>query len=45
MLLAISFLLLLIQAVAEQIKLYAVITDRGHLVALEGAHEQPVKIE
>ncbi len=45
MLLAISFLLLLIQAVAEQIKLYAVITDRAHLVALEGAHEQPVKVE
>ncbi len=45
MLLAIAFLLLFLQAIAEQIKLYAVITGRGHLVALEGAHEQPVKIE
>lgn len=42
--LAISFLLLLTQAVAEQIKLYAVITDRGHLVELEEA-EEPLRIE
>jgi TRAP-type mannitol/chloroaromatic compound transport system permease small subunit len=45
MLIAISFALLLIQALAEQIKVYAVITDRGHLVALEGAHAQPVRVE
>jgi TRAP-type mannitol/chloroaromatic compound transport system permease small subunit len=45
MLLAIAFLLLLIQALAEQIKLYAIITDRGHLVALEGLHEQPARVE
>ena len=45
MLLAIAFLLLLIQALAEQIKLYAIITDRGHLVTLEGLHEQPVRVE
>ena len=44
-LLAISFLLLFLQAVAEQIKLYAVITDRGHMVTIEGGGEQPVRIE
>ena len=38
-LLAISFVLLLLQAVAEQIKLYAVITGRGHLVHLDEAAE------
>ena len=38
-LLAISFLLLLIQAIAEQIKLYAVIRGRGHLVHYEAADE------
>jgi TRAP-type mannitol/chloroaromatic compound transport system permease small subunit len=45
MMLAISFLLLFIQALAEQIKVYAVITDRGHLIELEGTHKQPVRIE
>ncbi len=45
MLLAISFALLLIQAIAEQIKVYAVITNRGHMMAIEEEHEQPVKIE
>ena len=44
-LLAISFLLLFIQALAEQVKLYAVITDRAHLVAVEGEQEQPIRIE
>ena len=43
-LLALSFLLLLIQAVAEQIRLYAVITGRGHLVVIED-HEEPLRIE
>lgn len=43
-LLALSFLLLLIQAVAEQIKLYAVITGRGHLVRLDEV-EEPIRIE
>jgi TRAP-type mannitol/chloroaromatic compound transport system permease small subunit len=38
-LLAISFLLLLIQAIAEQVKLYAVIRGRGHLVHYEEADE------
>ena len=38
-LLAISFLLLLVQALAEQVKLFAVITGRGHLVHLEAAAE------
>lgn len=45
MLLAIAFLLLLMQAIAEQINLYAVLTDRGHMVSLEEEHEQPVRIE
>lgn len=43
-LLAIAFLLLLIQAIAEQIKLYAVITDRGHLVEIDET-EEPIRIE
>lgn len=43
-LLAISFLLLLIQAIAEQIKLYAVITGRGDLVQLDQAAEH-IRIE
>jgi len=43
-LLALSFLLLLIQALAEQIRLYAVITGRGHLVVIED-HEEPLRIE
>jgi TRAP-type mannitol/chloroaromatic compound transport system permease small subunit len=41
-LLAVAFLLLLIQAIAEQIKLYAVISGRGHLVVIE---EEEVRIE
>ncbi|HEX6298878.1 MAG TPA: TRAP transporter small permease subunit [Acidimicrobiia bacterium] len=43
-LLAVTFLLLLIQALAEQIKLYAVITGRGDLVELEEP-EAPLRIE
>lgn len=43
-LLAVTFLLLLIQALAEQIKLYAVITGRGDLVELEEP-EEPLRIE
>lgn len=40
--LAVAFLLLLIQAIAEQIKLYAVISGRGDLVEIE---EEEVRIE
>lgn len=43
-LLALAFLFLLIQAIAEQIKLYAVITDRGHLVEIDEV-EEPIRIE
>ncbi len=43
-LLAIAFLLLLLQAVAEQVKLYAVITDRGHMVTLEEPTEH-IRVE
>ncbi len=43
-LLAIAFVLLLIQAVAEQIRLFAVITDRGHLVEVKEPDE-PIRIE
>lgn len=43
--LAISFALLLIQAIAEQIKLYAVLTGRGHLVVLELETERPTRVE
>ncbi|HEU4319477.1 MAG TPA: TRAP transporter small permease subunit [Acidimicrobiia bacterium] len=42
-LLAISFLLLLLQAISEQIRLYAVLTNRSHLVELEAV--QHVKVE
>lgn len=44
-LLAVTFLLLFLQAIAEQIKLYAVITHRGHMVRIDHEPEQPVKIE
>lgn len=44
-LLAIAFLLLFLQAIAEQIKLYAVITRRGHMVQIEEGAEQPIRIE
>jgi len=43
-LLAISFVLLLIQALAEQIRLFAVLTDRAHLVDIEEP-EAPIRIE
>ncbi len=43
-LIALAFILLLIQAVAEQVKLYAVITGRGALVDIE-IEEQPIRIE
>lgn len=43
-LLALAFLMLLAQAIAEQIKLYAVITGRGQLVELEEP-EEPLRIE
>lgn len=45
MLLAFAFLFLLIQAIAEQIKLYAVITGRGHLVEVDLDVEQPIRVE
>lgn len=38
-LLAVSFLLLFLQALSEQIKLYAVLTERGDLVHYEPAEE------
>lgn len=44
-LLALAFVLLLIQALAEQIRLYAVLTDRAHLVDLEEGPEQPIRVE
>lgn len=43
-LLAIAFVLLMIQAIAEQIRLFAIITDRGHMVEVE-APEEPIRIE
>lgn len=43
-LLALAFLLLFLQAVSEQIKLFAVLTNRSHLVAIEEAAEH-VRIE
>lgn len=43
-LLAVAFVLLLVQAVAEQIRLFAVITDRGHLVEVK-VPEEPIRIE
>lgn len=42
--LAISFLLLLLQALSEQIRLYAVLTDRGDMVHYEEAEEH-IRIE
>lgn len=45
LMLAIAFVLLLLQAIAEQIKLYAIITDRGHLVHVELEHEAPIRVE
>ena len=44
LMLAVSFLLLLLQAIAEQIKLYAVITGRGHLVHLDAVQEH-IRVE
>ena len=44
-LLAIAFLLLFIQALAEQIKLYAVITDRAHMVEVDFDRDQPIRVE
>lgn len=43
-LLAFSFVLLLIQAFAEQIRLFAVLTDRAHLVDIEEP-EEPIRVE
>jgi len=45
LMLAIAFVLLLFQAIAEQVKLYAIITDRGHLVHVELEHEAPIRVE
>ena len=44
LLLAIAFVLLLIQAIAEQIRLYAVMTGRGHMVEVEAPQEH-IRIE
>lgn len=43
-LLAIAFFLLFLQALSEQIRLYAVLTNRGHLVHYEAAEEH-IRIE
>lgn len=43
-LLALAFVLLLIQALAEQIRLFAVITGRGHMVEVEAPKEH-IRIE
>ena len=43
-LLAMAFLFLFLQAIAEQIKLYAVLTNRGQMVSAE-VLEQPVRVE
>lgn len=43
-LLAVAFLFLLIQGLAEQIRMFAVITGRGHLVVVE-APDAPIRIE
>jgi TRAP-type mannitol/chloroaromatic compound transport system permease small subunit len=45
LMLAIAFVLLLLQAIAEQAKLYAIITGRGHLVHVEHEHEAPIRVE
>lgn len=44
LLLAIAFVLLLIQAISEQIRMFAVITGRGHLVVVEAPKEH-IRIE
>jgi TRAP-type mannitol/chloroaromatic compound transport system permease small subunit len=44
-LLALAFVLLLIQALGEQIRLYALLTDRAHLVDIEEPPEQPIRVE
>lgn len=43
-LLALAFLLLLLQAIAEQIKLYAILTDRAYAIEIEET-EEPIRIE
>jgi TRAP-type mannitol/chloroaromatic compound transport system permease small subunit len=43
-LLAVAFAFLFVQAMAEQIKLYAVLTDRAHMVEVDDRH-QPIRIE
>jgi len=44
-LLALAFLFLFIQAIAEQVKLYAVLTDRAHMVEIDFDRNQPIRIE
>lgn len=44
LLLAIAFVLLLIQALSEQIRMFAVITGRGHMVEVEAPQEH-IRIE
>lgn len=43
-LIAIGFIFLFVQAVAEQIRMFAVMTGRGHLVEVE-APQEPIRIE
>jgi len=45
LMIAIAFVLLMLQAIAEQVKMYAIITGRGHLVHVEHEHEAPIRIE
>lgn len=44
LLLAIAFVLLLVQALSEQVRMYAVITGRGHMVEVETPQEH-IRIE
>lgn len=45
LMIGIAFVLLMLQAIAEQVKLYAIITGRGHLVHVEHEHEAPIRVE
>ena len=43
--LGVAFVLLFIQAIAEQVKLFAVITDRGQMVEIDYDPDAPIRIE
>ncbi len=42
---AVAFVLLLIQAIAEMVKLYAIVTGKDQFVEIEEAPEAPIRIE